>query len=245
MTVATVNTYFAQALRRHGGIDAILPCDIIAFQELYDPSPEDERRISQLGFELVAVHGATGLGIAIRSEAHIVCKTQSIRQVILQSAGKLGVVGACRIAGRATEYTGHGILAAKFAVGNVHFTLAVAHAPIVMAPWKRKPYIDALTTELADSYYDGPLIVVGDMNHYPGPHAIDAKFCKTIGLSYVAYPRATWPSRNAKVYERAIGLLRPGILDVILYREFEEPSAVSTIDVMSDHCATRATFRCF
>jgi endonuclease/exonuclease/phosphatase (EEP) superfamily protein YafD len=114
--------------------------------------------------------------------------------------------------------------------------------------WNSNPltgiFLTQLQSELADSYYDGPLVLTGDMNHYPGPLKADLAFRRAAGLAAVDVGgEKTWPSRRTSFVGSRLSRLVGGHLDDILYRgDGMEVVQLQVADVASDHRALIATF---
>jgi endonuclease/exonuclease/phosphatase family metal-dependent hydrolase len=244
ITLASVNTHFARALRTAGGLGEAATADILLLQELYDVQPSDKTALINLGFSVISLQAHSGLGIAYREKSHVHPTEDVVRDRVLQPAGRFGIWGAQRFADRPLDYTDHGILAAKFmSKGGSKFTVAVVHAPVVTSPFRRRHFLRNLSNELTDPYYSEQLILAGDMNHYPQQHRIDRVFQERAGLSLVRLAAPTWPSRYAGWLERFIGACRPGTLDDVMYRGHGlSAQKGDTYDLQSDHRAILATF---
>jgi endonuclease/exonuclease/phosphatase (EEP) superfamily protein YafD len=99
-------------------------------------------------------------------------------------------------------------------------------------------------TELQNPYYDGTLLIAGDMNHYPGPRSADISFRKKSDLVAVDLGgKFTWPSKDAGFLESKLGRFYSGQLDDVLYRGNIAPVKVEVMDAMSDHKAIKVTFK--
>jgi endonuclease/exonuclease/phosphatase (EEP) superfamily protein YafD len=246
LVVATVNTYFGRAVVDDGGLEALANADVLLMQELFNPAAAAlEPRLHKYGFELLAAGGHFGLAIALRSDSAFARAEQPVRSTVLQQVGAIERTLIARFAKQQLEYTDLGVLAAQLETPEGHrLAIATTHLPVVTSFRQRARFLTQLRTELADTYYDGPLVLSGDMNHYPGPKKADLAFRRAAGLTAVDLGSAiTWPSRRRSYAGRKLSRLFGGQLDDILYRG----SGIGVVhndvmDVASDHRAVVATF---
>jgi endonuclease/exonuclease/phosphatase family metal-dependent hydrolase len=245
LVVATVNTYFGRAVIRDQGLAALAGADVLLMQELFSPTSYGlEPSLRRQGFELVAAAGHFGLGIALRSDSAFVYTGTPVRSTVLQQIGSTERKLMARFANQ-SEYSDLGVLAAHFDTPEGHrLTVATTHLPVVTSFRQRARFLAELPAELADAFYDGLLVLTGDMNHYPGPRRTDLAFRRAAGLSAVDLgDEITWPSRRTSYVGSRLTRRLGGRLDDILYRgsglEFTHKQVV---DVPSDHRAVVATF---
>jgi endonuclease/exonuclease/phosphatase family metal-dependent hydrolase len=244
--VATVNTYFGRAVIEDGGLEAVAGADVLLMQELFNPTAYGlEPTLHKLGFELLGAGGHFGLGIALRSDSAFVRRSNPVRSAVLDQVGSIERKLTARFTTHPLEYSDFGVLAAQLETpGGGQLTIATTHLPVVTSFRQRTRFLSQLPAELADPYYDGTLVLSGDMNHYPGPKRADLTFRRAAGLTAVDLAdEITWPSRRTSPWANRLTRLLGGQLDDILYRgdglEFVDKRV---LDVSSDHRAVVATF---
>ena len=246
LVVATVNTYLGRTVRTVGGLAPLARADVILLQELYSPAAYGvETSLESVGFELVAAEGHSGLGIAVRSDSAYRYSGDPVRSTVLERAGTVERVLLSGFARERLEYCDLGVLAAHLETRGGHrLVVATTHLPVVTAFRQRARFLSRLPLELADPYYDGLLVLTGDMNHWPGPKKSDLAFRRRSGLTAVDLGKEiTWPARKGNGAGGAVNRVVGGQLDDVLYR----PGAMhcvqrEVIDVASDHRAVLATF---
>jgi endonuclease/exonuclease/phosphatase (EEP) superfamily protein YafD len=244
--VATVNTYLGRTVIEDRGLAAVAHADVLLMQELFNPTAYGlEPTLHRQGFELIAAAGHFGLGIALRSDSAFVSAGEPVRSTVLQPASTIERTLIARFSKQQLEYSDLGVLASHFETPEGRrLTIATTHLPVVTSFRQRSRFLSQLPRELSDPYYDGALVITGDMNHWPGPMKADLAFRRAVGLAAVDLgDEVTWPSRRTSYAGRKLGRLFGGQLDDILYRgsgmQFEHAEVV---DVPSDHRAVVATF---
>jgi endonuclease/exonuclease/phosphatase (EEP) superfamily protein YafD len=244
--VATVNTFFGRALRKDGGLEAVANADVLLMQELFNPTTDElEKTLGAYGFELLAAGGHFGLAIALRSDSAFTPTDSPARSTVLQPIGSIERSLTTRFAKQPLDYSDLGVLAVELESPDRHrLKIATTHLPVVTQFRQRPRFLTQLQSELADSYYDGPLVLTGDMNHYPGPLKADLAFRRAAGLAAVDVGgEKTWPSRRTSFVGSRLSRLVGGHLDDILYRgDGMEVVQLQVADVASDHRALIATF---
>ena len=246
LVVATVNTYLGRTIKTARGLAPLARADVILMQELFSPAGYGlETSLQSVGFELVAAEGHSGLGIAVRSDSAYRYAGDPVRSTVLEQAGRAERVLLSKLSREPLEYADLGVLAAQLdGPGGSRLVAATTHLPVVTAFRQRARFLSRLPLELADPYYDGPLVLTGDMNHWPGPRRADLAFRRRAGLAAVDLGQEiTWPSRRTDRAERTVNRVVGGQLDDILYRR----SAMTCVErevvhVASDHRAVVATF---
>ena len=246
LVVATVNTYLGRTIKTARGLAPLAHADVILMQELFSPAGYGvEASLRSVGFELVAAEGHSGLGIAVRSNSTYRYAGDPVRSTVLEQAGRAERVLLSKLSRETIEYADLGVLAAQLdGPDGYRLVAATTHLPVVTAFRQRARFLSRLPHELADRYYDGPLILTGDMNHWPGPRRADLAFRRRADLAAVDLGQEiTWPSRRTDRGERTVNRVVGGQLDAILYRR----SALSCVErevvhVASDHRAIVATF---
>ncbi|HEU5121558.1 MAG TPA: endonuclease/exonuclease/phosphatase family protein [Candidatus Saccharimonadales bacterium] len=258
ITVATANTHFGRALRISAGLTPLHSADILLLQEVFDISEAAlEHLLAASHFTLIHAAPKFGLAIAIRTAAglrllpgtiqeHRLAKASRPEQFIIQKATRSPLI-----------FTERGVISCQLATPNGKVvTIANVHptTPIATTPRARHRQIKRLTRVLTQFYHNSPLILGGDMNHYPRPRKIDLALHKTTSLTPVELGTTpTWYARGSKE-ERLLAfaaraIRRPlehfnGQHDIILYREtYFIPIHIEVVDIPSDHRAIIATFR--
>ncbi len=246
LVVATLNTYFGRAVVEGRGLGPVADADVLLMQELFDPAASDlETMLREQGFELLAAGGHFGLALALRSTSAFSSAAEPVRSTVLQPVGSVERTLITRFAKQQSEYADLGVLAAHLdSPEGRQLTIAATHLPVVTSFRQRARFLSQLPTELADPFYDGLLVLGGDMNHYPGPLKADLAFRRAAELTAIDMRGAiTWPSRRTSHLGRKLNRLLGGQLDDILYRgadvEFVDKEVV---DIASDHRAVIATF---
>src|ERR1700709_714994 len=88
LVVATVNTYLGRAVLREGGLDALAHADVLLMQELFSPAGYQlEARLRGYGFDLLAVGGHFGLGIALKTSSAFRHVDTPARSIVLEQVG--------------------------------------------------------------------------------------------------------------------------------------------------------------
>jgi endonuclease/exonuclease/phosphatase family metal-dependent hydrolase len=246
LIVATVNTYFGRAVIEDRGLETVANADVLLMQELFNPTEyELEQSLHRQGFELITAGGHFGLGIALRSSSAFAYTGEPVRSTVLQQAGSIERTLVARFAKPQLEYSDLGVLAASLDTPDGRrMTVATTHLPVVTSFRQRGRFLTQLPLELADPYYDGLLVLTGDMNHWPHARKADLAFRRAAALTAVDLGNEiTWPSRTTSYVGGKLSRLAGGQLDDILYRggglEFTHKEVV---DVASDHRAVVATF---
>jgi endonuclease/exonuclease/phosphatase (EEP) superfamily protein YafD len=246
LVVATVNTYFGRAVIEERGLEAVAKADVLLLQELFNPAAYGlESSLHRYGFEVLAAGGHFGLGIALRSDSAFAPAATPARSTVLQQAGTIERSLLARFSRQPLEYGDLGVLAVQLDTPERRrLVLATTHLPVVTSFRQRGRFLALLPAELNEAYYDGLLVLTGDMNHYPGPKRADLAFRRAARLTAVDLSHEiTWPSRRKSAVGRTLARRFGGQLDDILHRgsgivlEGKE-----VIDVASDHRAVVATF---
>jgi endonuclease/exonuclease/phosphatase (EEP) superfamily protein YafD len=246
LVVATVNTYFGRAVAEAGGLEAVAKADVLLMQELFSPDASGlEARLRSYGFDLVAAGGHFGLAIALRSDSAFAFSGGPVRSAVLEQVGTVERTLTTRFAKQPLEYNDFGVLAAHLETPEGgRLVIATTHLPVVTSFRQRARFLIQLGPELADRYYDGPLVLTGDMNHWPGPLKADLAFRRAARLTAVDLGDAiTWPSTRKSVVGRKLMQHLGGRLDDVLYRGGGiDVVHNEVVDVASDHRAVVATF---
>lgn len=198
--------------------------------------------------DLRLIHSAGGYGLAIAARKDFDIKSKS--QTTLQERSRL-FNAVCNIGGEnsmtAYRLRARGMLQATLTTPDGYvFTAATTHPTVPVKPYTRTKQIKRLGEELEN--IDGPFIIGGDMNHWPGPRVADLRMCELAGLQRTDLQGETtyriedsnhsWIGRIAFVRSRAAGEL-----DALLYKGDSLAIIGSrVIDIASDHRAIIANF---
>jgi endonuclease/exonuclease/phosphatase family metal-dependent hydrolase len=246
LTVATVNTFSGRVLTLPGGLEPVAAArpDVVALQEVHHLGAEAVgRALDAVGLVPSALHLPAGLVLA--HDPRRVHPAGPPLRATLQPAGAL------------LRWSDHwherGALAGSYAphdAGGPAVTVATAHLIVFARAIARGNQVRRLHRALADQRLSGPLVLAGDMNHYPGPARPDRALARGLGLRHVELDAPTWQVRGTK-HE---WLARAGArltgwdverfdaeLDAVLYRDLD-PVRARVVDVASDHGAVVCTF---
>jgi len=247
LTVATVNTFSSRLLTLPEGLEPVVAArpDVLALQEVHHlEAAAVERVLAAAGLVTSTAHLPAGLVLA--HDPRRVRLVAPPLRATLQPAGPL------------LRWSDHwherGALAGTYALCDDEervVTVATAHLIVFARAIARGNQVRRLHRALADPRLaTGPLVLAGDMNHYPGPARPDRALARGLGLRHVELDAPTWRIRGSK-HE---WLARAGAhltgwdverfdaeLDAVLYRDLE-PVQVEVVDVASDHGAVVCRF---
>jgi|GEM_PF-2884733 len=257
VTIATANTHFGQLLRATESLAPIAHADIILLQEVITPELDVlERYLEPAGFRAVYIEPKFGLVVAFRRRAKL--KVGAIaRSVGLQKMSLAERMIIQRSLGREIAYTEHGCIVVE-AVAQSGQKVMVVNTHLTVPPkfLARGRQVRRLGGVLATLDAAQPLIVAGDMNHYPRPWPVDEDMRRRNDLRRVdLLSEPTWRAHSVRRASllRAVAYAsrRPleafdGQHDAMLYRGagMTQKSA-QVVDIASDHRAivTRFTLR--
>lgn len=248
ITVATANTHMGRMVRDPDGLTPFVNVDVLLMQEVHPERDNIERRLSEeTDMRLVHSIGEYGLAIAARNNFDV----QSISGIALQERPKL--LQAVFSAGGESSITAfrlraRGMLRVMLATpkGN-SLSVATTHPTVPVLPLSRSRQVTRLGEVLSN--FDGPFIIGGDMNHWPGPRDVDVEMCERAGLRRVDLDGETtyriedsnhsWMGRVAFLRDRA-----GGELDAMLYKGGSLALMSSNVvDIASDHRAIISNFK--
>lgn len=253
ITIATSNIHFGDMIRAEKGLAPFrrLAPDVLLLQEVINDTIQAERRLSRAGYKLVHLAEKYGLALAIRIDSGFSVVPDSIRVRMLQPMNPLERTLAQRFAGRSHTMTAHGMQAIKLQMEGRHVLTVVNTRTTVSSNLVARSYqVARMGKELKNRYYDGPLILGGDMNHYPSAQRVDKAMRRRSGLQVVDIGgEPTWRASNAALYRilsRAKGIALEdfsGQLDALLYRgEGLGLDSTVVVDTISDHRAIVGKF---
>lgn len=264
ITIATANTYEARMLREPDGLKPFtdLGVDSILMQEVLGMQVgEVEDRLFQDDYRLAHFDRPSGLAIAVSLDSPFQAVPGSEYSGVIQLPEKIGEFIRSRGFDLGDRLRQRGLIAIKLAsipetedseeetTPNV-VTLANGH-PIIFARWlARRRQVEEIGLQLQLPYFAvDPLILGADMNHYPGPQAVDLALREAARLESVT-DEPTWRVHGSKhqwaaeIGSRLLG--KPlesfnGSLDVLLFRKLQVEST-AIIDISSDHDAIVSKF---
>jgi endonuclease/exonuclease/phosphatase family metal-dependent hydrolase len=254
--VATANTLLGQASKDISNLGELLNADILLLQEVISPSNDNlKQQLEEAGFQLVTAIGKFGLAIAVRKNGEFTSADSDVRSRSFERLSWLERFLVKVLAKQDNEFAERGMVAAKLVskhgkeltVVNVHPGISFASKRI------RSRQIEILSQELKDPYYEGALLVAGDMNHYPKPESIDEEMASSNHLTSVNLAdKPTWIAKGSH-YERFARLQilfnhksladYDGQLDAMLYRaDHLRELHTDVIEIQSDHRAIMTVF---
>lgn len=254
LRVATANTYESRMLYYSHGLKPFLEngVDVLLMQEVLSiPREYLEERLARDGYSLTLFDEATGLAIATYQDSLYRPEQDSVRSDEIQRAERAGEFMRKKGLPLGNRLRQRGMIATRLTDGHHKLTVVTSHPIIFLRAHARAKQVKNISTRLQDPWYqEAPLILGGDMNHYPGPRQVDRRMYEATGLSMVEIIEPTWRIRGSKhEWLAAIGssVLRKSMedfdaqLDALLYRDLEVCDT-SVIDIVSDHRAVIATF---
>ena len=252
LTVATVNTFSSRLLTLPEGLEPVVAArpDVLALQEVHHLEAAAVARVlAAAGLVPSATHLPAGLVLA-HDPRRVRLAAPPLRAT-LQPAGALlrwsdhwhergALAGTYALRGDGDEAGGRRVV-----------TVATAHLIVFARAIARGNQVRRLHRALTDPRLaSGPLVLAGDMNHYPGPARPDRALARGLGLRQVELDAPPWRIRGSKhvwLARAAAGVTRWDVerfdaeLDAVLYRDLE-PVRASVVDVASDHGAVVCTF---
>lgn len=254
-SVATVNTQRGEALRHEHGLGALPEStDVLTLQEVIGPTQELTEQLNKLGYRLVHHAPQFALAIAVRTGSGLSEVEGSVRERELSARGKTELKISHMRAGKSHEFSGRGLIAAKFRAQNgSEVTIATTHPSTLFTSRKREGEMDVISEELSEPYYDGNVVFAADFNSARNRFA-EEQLQEAAGLSEVDLGgESTWDaSKSTLLHHRVLRRIRGEAamakydrqLDAVFYRGDDleaEPGEVVPIE--SDHKAVRSTFR--
>lgn len=253
-TIATANTHEGRLLSEPEGLAHFgeMGVDVLLLQEVLDLSSQTiDDRLKDDGYGLAHFDAPSGLAIAVRDGSELQVQPGSERTEILRKPEKLGVAAKRLGLKLGNRLRSRGLIAIKLLTpSNETLTVASTHPIVFARALSRAKQVRAIGNVLKSDYYQGnPLIVAGDMNHYPGPRKVDLAMRQAANLQAVE-TGPTWKirgSRHEKYAKVAAFITRrqldrfDGKLDAILYRGMEQIGN-TILEIESDHDAVVATF---
>jgi endonuclease/exonuclease/phosphatase family metal-dependent hydrolase len=252
LTVATANTHEGRMLKDtdglkpfvENGVDALLMQEVLRIAD-----PELRERLYEEGYELTHFDSLSGLAIAFSATSEFQPISGTERTEVIQPPEKIGqLVRWCGIP-MSSRLRQRGLVAIKAASGNQIVTVANTHPIIFLRALSRARQVKRIGELVrTDFYTKDPLVLGGDMNHYPGPQAVDRAMQKAGGFSRVETDQPSWRIRGSKhEWAARVGALLSArqvedfdaVLDTILYRGLTVQGS-TTVSIASDHHAVIA-----
>jgi endonuclease/exonuclease/phosphatase family metal-dependent hydrolase len=254
ITVATANTHFGYVIKEAGGLEPFeqYAPDILLLQEVANPKDELEEQLGRANYTLIHAIDEFGLTIALCNDSNLELVADSIET---RELGKMGLLErrlAQKWAKHSHAITGHGMLSATFRTEDGHpVTVVSTRITVSSNRIARKRQIAQMSQELQKPNFAGPLIIGGDMNHFPRPQQVDLSMYDDAHLRQVNLGnQPTWQAPDSTLYRLIARVRRQSIenlsaqLDALLYREGElELSNVAVVNTISDHRAIVGKFK--
>lgn len=255
LIVATANLQEGKMLHAANGLDPFIgerPVDALLMQEvLWWDQGELEERLATSGFALACFDKPTALAIAVRDGSEFQVQEDSQTIEILQEAEKIGEFIRGWGISIGQRLRPRGLVATKLTDGDQEVTVATTHPIIFLRSRARNRQLDNIVRALQLPYYENaPLIIGGDMNHYPDARKNDKAMRAAANLLAIELDEPTWRiagSRHEWAAKIGATVARRALedfdarLDAILYRGLEEKSH-KVVDIESDHRAIIAEF---
>ena len=260
LTVASANTHYGRMMGEPGGFAGIQHADVFLLQETHHTSEQARRNLSKAGFVIAHEAPDMGLTIAVNQDSGFQPVDGSVRVSTFTAPSLIAGLLRERLGeGLADRFRPRGMIALKLSNKGVacgphkEVTVATTHPVVPVRFRARGAQVHAMGHALADDYFAGPLVVGGDMNHYPSPRRTDRKMAQTAGLSRVSLGQEpTWRivGSNSERLGRALAYMLhmetvtdfDAQLDAVLYRGGLELRTSSVEDIASDHRAIVAEF---
>lgn len=263
ISIATANTCFGRAVQTPNSLCPLSKVDVLLLQELYSFNRAIlKKQLLKIGFRIVCAAPEFGLVIALRiksplryvprsAQKHRLAKLGWLERIVIQRATRDPYADDYHV------FLERGLLSAALQTPDGRrLTIATTHPTTPLATQYRARYRQIVTLQslLEQHYLKSPLILGGDMNHYPKPKKVDRTLHETLQLRPIDIGNEpTWRAQGSK-QERLLSLVafisrRPlndydGQHDIILYREKYFTSINTDVrDIDSDHRAVIATFR--
>jgi endonuclease/exonuclease/phosphatase family metal-dependent hydrolase len=244
LVIGTANTFSGALLRSPSGLAPFRDVDLLAVQEVFGFTAAGlAARFTDDGFEVVSHHERSGLALARRGDS-------AVRPGAALNLHKT-LAPERILAGHSDHWRERALIAARVQVGGMALTFANAHLMVFARPIARRRQVQALRSALGSGYFAGhPLILVGDMNHYPAPRNVDRAMAAHSGLARAALDAPTWQIAGSKhewlarTAGRATGRSIESFdaeLDAVLYRGVVLDGA-RVVRIESDHAGIVARF---
>lgn len=255
ITIATANTHYGRMLCEPGGFAAVQHADVLLMQEVAGLPEDAAANLQKAGFELQHASPDMGLAIAVHVDSEYVPVEGSEFTDEIQAANrKLQTLVERHRPSLAHRFRARGLIALKLAssYNDAHVTVATTHPIVPLRFRARAAQVRAMGGLLGQEYFEGPFVLGGDMNHYPGPNKVDREVAVDAGLARVDLgDTPTWRIRGSN--NEWLGWMMSSIggqsidsfdgqLDTLLYRGAVERVWSSVEDISSDHRAIVADF---
>ena len=246
ITIASLNTQMGRAIREPYGLKPLDGVDILLMQEVMMGGSELVDRVhDQIGLRIGQYDEELGLAIALLPGQFI---TKHYKTVMQQR----GLIGNSIDSNKEDmqksrfRLRGRGLIGVSLVTSeNNALSVATTHPTVQLRQISRNRQVRKIAGAVAK--VDHPLVLAGDMNHWPGPHSVDLRTYEETRLTPVNMPdKATFDvsrTRYAWLGKLAanFGVDMNGQLDAMLYRGLTV-GATTLVDVSSDHSAIMTTF---
>ncbi|MGZ6004688.1 MAG: endonuclease/exonuclease/phosphatase family protein [Candidatus Saccharimonadales bacterium] len=243
LTVASANTQMGRLLTYPGRLAALAQCDILLLQEVRLDDNQLERSLSH-ETDLRIANYDHDLALAIAVDKHLTVSATS--DFLLQDEAMLTrILTNYRLMQTAKfRLRGRGLISAglRTPAGN-KLTVGTVHPTIPLKFSARNKQVSDIPIYLGPDNHQ-PLIMAGDMNHWPGPHAADLEMMRKTALKPVDFgEQSTFDiSQTRYAWLGRLGIKIDGQLDAMYYRGPIQPFMANLRPVASDHKALGAGF---
>nr|WP_281720480.1 endonuclease/exonuclease/phosphatase family protein [Nitrosomonas nitrosa] len=245
VTIGTANSYLGKMLKDPEGLKAFADTDILLLQEVDPVAEQIEKLIAETDFRLAQISVGVGLAILHRETVEPV-PNLSDGLTLLQATPTYQRRILQKFREHPLQTVGRGTLQARFrTVDDQELTAVTGHANVPLKPIRRAKYVAMLADVMAT--VQGPAVLAGDMNHWPGPQAVDHEMVSRAKLERVALDRPTYTSLNSQHrWMGRLGINIEGEFDAMMYTPQHLEAVKSEVrDISSDHRAIVTQFNFF
>jgi len=228
--------------------------DVLLLQEVVTPLDETAERLAAMGFVVAHAASDMGLAIAVRRDSGLSVVEGSEATTELQPKIRTPSTFKRAAPKLSKRFRARGMISVGLHDDETDKEIVVATThPVVPVRFRsRAKQVRRLADTLGHERYASGVILGGDMNHYPGPRAVDQLLETAAGMTRVEIgAEPTWRMVGSKserlgrfaafVARRPVESL-DGQLDALFYRGDMALEGFSVEDVASDHRAIVAQF---
>ncbi len=241
--VGTANTYLGKVLEDSRGLEPLADADILLLQEVDPVADRIDDLVRASDFRVSRIEQGTGLAILHRDTVSLTAASTSLLQRTPVFQRRIMQV----FREHDLKTIGRGTAQAEFETSDsTALTVVSAHANVPVRRGLRREYLRLLSKHMRA--INGPVVLGGDMNHWPGPHKGDKEMATAAGLERVDIgDQPTYTDVNSKhawIGRASLGLIDVNAqLDSMLFTpEHLEVQNAEVRDIASDHRAIVTTF---
>lgn len=252
LTVATANTHEARMLHDPNGLAPFIEndTDVLLMQEVLRVTDSDlSDRLHEDNYQLAHLDSSSGLAIAFSAQSEFQPIAGTERTEVIQPPERIGqIIRWCGIP-MSSRLRQRGLIAVKASSGDQVVTVANTHPIVFLRVLSRARQVEKIGELVQTDFYTAhPLVLGGDMNHYPEPRPVDRGMQKAADFLRVELDQPSWRIRGSR-HEWAARMASlmcsrsiedfDATLDAILYRGLTLQSA-QIAPITSDHGAVIA-----